>query len=589
MNLKIRYLFPLFILLVSLSLSAQKKPENFIDSEFFIKSISDVLLQDKPDLLIVKAAPFLKDKEVSGIPNCFPCSLYLLRSTFHANAGMQLVAADLAIKFSPDLPEAHIHYLSRLAKFAPFRFDHIGKELPATIKSFFNFPSRDAFFYSIMDCLIKGCVLFMILFFIILFLKYATIAYHKYLHLVGNSSFYALSLLLVFVISAWMLSRDELNYTLVLLTVLMFLSSFALIREKIFLYLSFLVCVVAQSGIILTGANEESSINKMTAINHLGAIFSPASVSQKDLNADLPGGSMAKGYLFYYSGNYKKAVFYLKKELATINEGEIKASLENVIGLSYAAMGNYKEAIDSLKSSYNYSRNIGTGYNLSKVLYEGGMTEDGSTLERSILEKAGDVTLSYASLELPPMYKIWRFVTSGKTASRFENMVKFFLFIIGNLFFFIFLTLIRINYLKNLKLTRCLECGSVICSKCNGGGEHVCAVCRLMKAAPDVFKEGEKQIYEKKRERFFAKESVLSLVLNLLIPGGGLIYSNRVIEGTFYLTAIITVLAQLTQNEMGLYYMNTGNSEVVKVLAITGTVILYLISIIRGYVVSRGD
>ncbi|HNW83146.1 MAG TPA: tetratricopeptide repeat protein [bacterium] len=590
MNLNLRYFFFVLILFQGLSLSAEKKPENYIDRLFFIQSVSDVFLQDKPDMLAVKAAPFLKDKETDGIPDCFPCSLYLIRATFSANADTQLVAADLAVKFSPDLPEAHIHYLSRLLKFTPFSFDRISKELCASAISFFNFPSRDAFFYSILNGLIKGCVIFLMFFIIILFFKYFRMAHHKYMHLTGHSGFYALVLLPAIGVSGWIMIHDPLNYTLALLVLIMFFSSFSLIREKIILYALFLIIIAAQSGIILTGANEEASIDTLTAVNHLNAVYSPVSAQMKQIDPDLPGGSMAKGYMFYYKGNYKRAVFHFKKELSTISEGEIKASLENAIGLSYAAMGDYKEAIQSLKNSFNSSRKTGTGYNLSKVLYEGGMTEEGSSLERSILERAEGNTLTYAGLDLPPMHKIWRFMTSGKTNTRFENFVRFFIFILGNLFFFILLTLIRINYLKNLKLTRCYECGSVICSKCNGGaGEQVCAVCKLMKAAPDVFKEGEKAVYENKREKYFAKESISGMIMNFLIPGGGLIYYNRVLEGFFYLFTTITVFIQLTQNEMGLMYLNTGSSETIKIIAIIIATILYLVSIIRGYVVSRGD
>lgn len=590
MKLSLRYILPVFILLYGAVLHSSEKGAEYIDRLFFIQSMSDVFLQDKPELLAVKAAPFLKDKETSGIPDCFPCSLYLIRSTFKADPQTQLVAADLAVKFSPDLPEARIHYLSRLIKYTPLRFDRISKELSATAVSFFNFPSRDAFFYSILDGIIKGCIILLILFITVLLFKYSRLALHKYMHLAGYSKFYAIMLVPALSVSAWIIWQDQLNYTLVLLTVIMFFGSFALLREKIILFALFLVILAAQSGIILTGANEDATVDRLTALNHLNAVYSPSSADMKKIDPDLPGGSIAKGYLFYYSGNYKRAVFHFKKELSAMNEGEIKASIENATGLSYAATGNYKEAIEYLKSSYNYSRKIGVGYNLAKVLYESGMTEEGSALERNVLERADSVNLNYAGLDLPPMHKMWRFVTSGKTNAKFENFVRFIIFILINLFFFIFITLIRMNYLKNLKLTKCLECGSVICSKCNGGGEQVCAVCRLMKGAPDMFKEGEKAVYENKRERHFARESVTGMIINFLVPGGGLMFANRVLEGFAYLFIIVTVSVQLTQNEMGLMYnMNAGSSETIRIIAVVVSVIFYLISIIRGYAVSRGD
>lgn len=590
MNLKLNCFFLVLIFFFSLSLSAEKKPENFVDRSLFTRSVSSALLQDKAELLIGVTAPFYKEKESSGIPNCFPCSLYLIRSTMQSDSKVQLVAADLAVKFSPDLPEAHLHYLSRLIKFTPFSFDRLSKEFTATFISFFNFPSRDAFFYYIFNSLIKGGILFIVFYFIILFLKYSDLVAHKYMHLVGFSKFYAVSIMMVLAFSAWILLSDDNNWLLAILTLLVFFSSFLLIRENLVLQLVFVLCLCAQGGNILMGTGGDVVADKSLALNNLNAIFSPDSASIDQIDTNVPGGSMAKGYLFYYSGNHKRAVFHFRKELATINDGEIKASLENVLGLSYAAMGNYKEAIKSLENSYNSSKKINTGYNLSKVMYEGGFGEKGAALERNILEKAGTVTLSYANLDLPEMYKVWHFVTSGRTNTRLETWVRFFVFLSGYLFFFIFLILIEINYLNNLKITLCLECGSVICSKCNGGGEHVCAVCKLMKVAPNVFKAGEKELYESRRERFFARQSIIGSAINFLIPGSGLIYSNRILEGSFYLFTIVMILTQLGQNEMGLIYnIETGGLENIRFIALAAAIVFYLISIVRGYIVSKGD
>ena len=111
-----------------------------------------------------------------------------------------------------------------------------------------------------------------------------------------------------------------------------------------------------------------------------------------------------------------------------------------------------------------------------------------------------------------------------------------------------------------------------------------------MKADPSIFKRGEREKYIKQRERYFASHSVISTVFNILIPGGGLMFANRIMEGSFYLFAVIFISTQFFMGNTGLIYnIRPGNSGVVLFFAIAIVMILYLASLVRGFLIARGD
>lgn len=588
--IKIRAVYILILLAGFFSSLSANENSGLINNDRFIKEIKEAILGGETEILIEKAAFYLNEKENGHIPNCFECSLFLINSTLESSPGIQLVGANLAVKFSPDLPEARLHLVSRLIKFTPFKVGKITSETGKMIVTFFKFPPRDAFFYSIFNIIINICFVFILVYFFIILLKYPSLVTHRFMHLAGNSKFYALSLLMVLGVSSWILMKNSQNLLLIIMTFLVFLTGVSLLREKIILYSVFGIAILAQGGIILAGSNEDTNVDRYVAINNLYAVYSPMSAESKKIDISSPGGSMAKGFLLFYEGNHAEAVPHFKKELSLIPDGDIKFFLENAVGLSLAATGEYKEAVFFLKNAYESSLDIHIGYNLAKVLYEGGMTEEASKFEKGLLESAGAVTLAFPHIHLPPMYKTWRYVSSGRTSDRFENRVRFFIFILITLFFYIFLLLVRLNYLKGVSLTRCLECGTVMCSKCTAGGQHVCAVCKLMKAKPDIFIKGEQAKYELRRERFFSRHSFYTTLFNFIFPGGGLIFSNKVLEGSAYLFVTIFLAMLFIQRNSGLVFnISTGESNIFQFFIIISIAVTYLISIVRGFLVSRGD
>jgi hypothetical protein len=298
MRIFFSFTFFFFIFLNIQHICAENSEHSFIDGRRFTKDVKDALISGEESMLLEKTAMYLKEKEISHIPNCFECSLFLIRSTIDSSSAVQLVAADLAVKFSPDLPEARLHFISRLIKFAPFKTARILSETREMIKAFFCFPPRDAFFYSVLNTILKACLVFIFIYFLIIGLKYPSLIIHRYMHLAGHSKFYAVSLALVVALSSWILVQNEHNLFLVIMTFLVFLTGVSVLREKIILYAVFIIALLAHGGIILTGASEDPSIDRKTAMNNLYAVYSPSSSDIGKIELSAPGGQMARDHSF---------------------------------------------------------------------------------------------------------------------------------------------------------------------------------------------------------------------------------------------------------------------------------------------------
>jgi tetratricopeptide (TPR) repeat protein len=567
---------------------ASSKQNDFFSREGFVNDVKEGLLEDH-EALTAKMAPYLKKLRERGIPNCFECSLHLIKSTLNSDSNTQLVASDLAAKFSPDLPEAHIHYFMRLIKFSPFSIAKMSKSLSDTFITFFMFPPRDAFFYSVLNRISIGCIIFLAAFLVIMLFKHWASLVHRYMHLVGFSRFYAFALLFAVIISSLILSTNELSWLVVLMTVVMFFSGVGVMREKIIMHFVLVVCVLTEGAIILTGVTGNAVVDKNSAMINLKSIYSPTSISLDDPEIEFSGGSFAKGAMFYYSENFNRAAFYFKRELKSVTDKKIKASVDNFLGLSLARQGNYEEAREHLKSAYESTENFKIGYNLSRILYESGKAQEATVLEKHILENGGAITLSFPYIYYPEMYRMWRYLTSGKTGEALELWVQFFLYILFVIFSYIVLLMVRMNYLKGIKLHRCLECGSVICSSCNpGSNAYVCVVCRLMKAKAELFKKGESTIYEKKREGYFNRYSLFTMLFTFFLPGGGLIFSDKVVEGSIYLSIIVFFVTYLFFGASGvIYYIDPGSTGATTLILGIIAGIAYLFSVVRGFFASR--
>ena len=156
------------------------------------------------------------------------------------------------------------------------------------------------------------------------------------------------------------------------------------------------------------------------------------------------------------------------------------------------------------------------------------------------------------------------------------------------LFFYIFIILLKYTYLGSFKLSRCLECGNIMCSKCNVGGNDVCAVCKLMKADYTLFKRGEREIYEARRENFFRRRSIIMNILTFTIPGGGLLFIDKTFEGALYLAVPLTITLVYFMNTMGLV-VDKSDSLLMKIIIISADLFIYCVSVIRALFAVRRD
>ena len=577
---KTAFLF-IFLFLFSFVVSGETLHSSYIDKNEFIADINTALITESPEILIKAATPYLTEMHKANIPNCFSCSLHLIKVTENADSGMQLAAADLAVKFSNDLPEVHHHYFARLVRFAPMHIGKISTQLFSTINTSLRFIFKDSVVFLFFKNFAVICVIFFILFIAVMSLKHTGIIVHKYKHLVGFSRFYGITFLVTFLVAAGIISENFQNIIFVLIPFLIFFGDLGSRSEKIVLHTTVFLFMLTAAFSMLSEKDKTSQYNQDTAFDHLAALISPDMISEDNIDISFPGAYMAKGFLFLYNHNFSRAAFNLKKELNTVEVPEIKPMLLNALGIALASNGKQKEAVPYLKEAYNATKDKRIGYNLAKILYEDGFTKESAELESSILSSASFEVFSYPYLYFSDSSKIWEYLCCGNSGFGSRNKIHCLLYIVMSLMFYAFIILIKYTYLNSLKISRCPECGSVLCSKCSAGGNDICAVCKLMKADYTLFKRGEREIYESKRENFFRRQSILMNIITFALPGGGLIFVDRVVEGSLYLAIPLTVTLVYVFNTMGLV-VDTSDGTMIKIAIILIDLLFYFLSVIRA-------
>ena len=561
--------------------------DNFNNSEF-ISDINNALISESPEILVKAATPYLSKMHESNIPNCFGCSLYLIKATEKADPDVQLAAADLAVKFSDTLPEVHHHYLVRLFHFAPSRPDKIIAHFFKAADRSLHFAFANSVIYLFIGKLSAIFLIFFIIFIAVMFLKYTGPVIHKYKHLVGFSKFYTIGFLVTFSVSVWIISGNFNNTIYLMIPFLIFFGNTGTRAEKITLHIIGLLFLITSSISMLAEKDKLSEYNQDVAYNHLLAVISPDLLPEENIDMSQPGAYMAKGFIFLYNGNFSRAAFNLKKELSTAAAPEIRIMLSNALGVALASNGNHKEAIPYLREAYQETNDPKIGYNLSKVLYEADLKEESVQLEKSLIYSAPPESFSYPTIHISDVSAIWKYLCFGNNAVSNRNKMNSLVYIVGSILFYLFIILIKRVYSGSLKISRCLECGNIMCSKCNAGGNEVCAVCKLMKADYTLFKRGEREIYEAKRESFFRRRSIIMNILTFSLPGGGLLFIDKTFEGAFYLAVPLTITLVYFMNTMGLV-VDKADGPLMKIIIISADVLIYCLSVIRALFSVRRD
>ena len=85
---KISLIFLFFLSLFSLS--AETLHLDTFSSKNFVSDINSALISESPEILVKAASPYLSKMHELNIPDCFGCSLYLLKMTENADPAMQL-------------------------------------------------------------------------------------------------------------------------------------------------------------------------------------------------------------------------------------------------------------------------------------------------------------------------------------------------------------------------------------------------------------------------------------------------------------------------------------------------------------------
>lgn len=586
--MRLKYVLTVLLLsLFPMLLSASGKQSYAIDPKAFVKDIDEALLAESPEMLVKNATKYLVSNRQRNIPNCFGCSLYLIKSTMESDPAIQLTAVDLAEKFSPnDLVEVHSHYLMRLASHAPFEIGRIFSEIGALFKGALRASFGDALIYTFLSDLLRCVTISFWIFIILMTFRHTSLLRHRYRHLFGFSKFYSIAFLVALVITGYVLIRSFQQALFLYIPLIVFYSNVVTSRERFILnFLFFIYLLFAGSQILLVN-NSEFKNDPDVAYTNFNAIYSP-DLLDSEIDEKSPGGNIAKGFSYFYQGNYSRAVFYLKKGLSDEINPEIAVAMRNVIGVSLASYGKQKEGAEYIKAAYEASNDISIGYNMVRVLQEAQIDPDEAAIPPELRHPVGFAEFVYPFIKLPSPSAVWQHLCYGTDLSYRENRAKFLIFVLGILFYALFIHAITLSYLNKLKISRCEECGAVICSKCNPGITDVCAVCKLMKADSSLFKRGEREIYEAQRYTYFRRRTIFFYIFTFLIPGGGLIYVNRTFEGFTYLAASLFFAYFRLASPLELAVKHPVQVGFVAATTAVLLALIYLTAALRSFLVER--
>ena len=578
------FIFLLVLFSFSLLFSDNKSHKTPIDSRKFISDINSALVSESADTLMKTSGIYLTKLHESNTPNCFGCSLYLIKSTENASPEIQLAAADLAVKFSRDFPEPHHHYFTRLVQFSPTSIGKIFSQFVAAFKTSFYF----AFSASIAFILIRNLSIAVLIFFafftIVMILKYTKPVIHNYKHLVGFSRFYSVSFALTFLIASWIITVYFHNIAFVMIPIVIFFNNIILRSEKVFMHIALFMFIILSALSILVENGKRGQYDQDIAYNNLLAVISPDLISEKDIDLTSHGGNMARGFLHLYNHNFSRAVFNLKKELPETNSA-IKPMILNALGVALASNANHKEAATYLQEAYEITQDSKIGYNLSKVLYQDGFKEESAKLEKKLLKNYSIASLSYPDFYFADISELWHYLCYGKESIEF-NQTQSIVYTGLTILFYLFVLLTKYGYFGSTKVSRCLECGRVMCSKCNSDSGNTCAVCKLMKADYTLFRHNEWELYEYQRESFFKRRSIVINFATLLLPGSGLLFLDKTFEGSLYFAVPSIISTYYLMNNSNLVIQTKGNL-LMQASIISLILLFYFISIIRTLVSIR--
>lgn len=524
--------FSALFLLFLLSVTVHAAPLAF-SADSFKKQVGEALAEEEEDKLIRTLTSLHGKMRTAHYPNCFECSLWLMSQASNTSPTKRLILAEYASRFAPDLPETHLNRLVTVLSEQPSDISLVTASFGRWFSTALRWVQRDVFIGGLLRFVLVLSAAMFIGIAVIMSFKYGSAIAHLYSH-VGTFSLFHKTLGVVVAGTAALLAfKQVIGPEIFFLLWILFCYRVARYREialLIFLLGGYLVSDTAIA--LLSRSAPDMSGARWDIFNTVYNPLSPREVPDDKTPASL----FSRGMQSFYEQKWETADRLLASCGRDLKNSTELARIVNLRGIIAGENGKREMARKLFTEAVKHDERPEYLFNLSRAFYAEGNLREAEEVEMRSVALGGKSGLDYPALVLPFPYEFARSLSDPPPSSDplhdpllIRLSATILLILVAGLLW-------RVVGPRTT-VARCVECGGILCEECGGETEGVCLVCRILKAGKGLLSPTEQKHHVEQRERWSAQRRTLSVLLSIVIPGGGLLYSGHFLEGFFFLFA----------------------------------------------------
>ena len=541
-----RMLFNLLTAIVFLSLIDLPAPLAAADgvspvftAEFFKKQTQAGLAEMDDDRLIRNLTDLYGKFRTLNYPNCFECSLWLIQQSADTTSTKQLILAEYAARFSPDLPETHLNRFNAVLLNRPGDIGLMVSSISKYAITALRTPVRDAFIGALCHLAMLFAAALFIVMMLVMSVKYGRSLAHLYSH-VGSFSLFHMVIGVVVMLAAVVLAFKRV-IGLEIFFILWIFFCYRIMRYRELAALILLLGAYLAAGIWLDLIAHTSPRGESDAVALFQAVYDPPFAEKVTVDGN-PAALFARGMQALYTGRPERADSLFESYAKQVSDHRRDALIDNLRGICAYQRGERDKARDLYSAALKKDERPEYLFNLSRALYSEGAIKEAEQLEMRAIAIAGRSNFDYPVIFLPRPYDFYReaaaiTLPSGLMDDPLLRRAA------GVLLLLLVATFLWSLGAARIAISRCIECGDIICEECGGTDDEVCLTCRVIKAGKNLVGFEEQRAHAQRREQWSAQRRTLSVAAAVLTPGAGLIYNDRIIEGLFYLVWWLFLLA----------------------------------------------
>ncbi len=554
--------------------------------EFFKKQTQAGLAEMDDDHLIRNLTDLYGKFRTLNYPNCFECSLWLIGQAAETTGSKQLIIAEYAARFSPDLPEAQLNRFNALLLNRPGDIGMMGSSLFKYAVTSLRTPVRDAFIGGLCRLLMLFTATLFIVMMLVMVVKYGRSLVHLYSH-VGSFSLFHMVIGVVVMLAAVVLAVKGV-IGLELFFILWIFFCYRIMRYRELAALILLLILYLAAGIWIDLIAHTSPEGRPETIALYRAVYDPP-FAEKVTADGSPEATFARGMQSLYAGRYDRADALFAKYAKELRDTRRLAMLNNLRGVCASERGDRDNAREFYSAAIKQEERPEYLFNMSRALYSAGSIKEAEELEMRSIALAGRSNFDYPVIMLPRPYDFYREAAAVMPPAGLmddplvRRAVGLFLLVLTAGFLWSFGA-------ARIGIARCIECGDIICEECGGSDDEVCLTCRVIKAGKNLVGFDEQRAHTQRRERWSARRRTVSVAVSVLAPGAGLLYNDRITEGLFYGASwLLLLLSFFVPHFFSFVALNVPVPVIVPTAAGAFMALLWLFSVFRSWRVAHNE